>query len=73
MPRGRKVDTNSVRFQNRMKRIENTDKFMDAITRGVERGNKLYTKPYDVAIAVLTELRIIGFQIIPTPRKKGDK
>lgn len=73
MPRGRKVDKNSVRTQNRHKRIENTDKYMNAITRGIERGNKIYTKPYDVAIAVLTELQIIGFQVIPKPAKKGNK
>lgn len=73
MPRGRKVDTNSVRSQKFHKRVENVDKFMDAITRGIERGNKIYTKPYDVAIAVLTELQIIGFQVIPKPAKKGNK
>jgi hypothetical protein len=73
MPRGRKVDLTSARHQRFIKRVDNTDKFMEAIKRGIERGNKIYTKPYDVALSVLTELRIDGFQIIPRPSKKGDK
>jgi hypothetical protein len=59
-----------MRNQKFRKRVENTDKYMNAITKGIERGNKLYTKPYDVAIAVLTELQVIGFQIIPRPHRK---
>jgi len=73
MPRGRKVNVNSTRHQKFVKRVENTDKFMTAISRGIDRGTKIYTKPYDVALTVLVELRAAGFQIIPRPAKKGDK
>lgn len=73
MPRGRKVNLESVRHRKFMARIENCDRFMNAMARGIERGNKLYTKPYDVALAVLTELKLENFQIIPKPTKKGNK
>lgn len=73
MPRGRKVDIRSARHQRFVARVENCDRFMNAIARGVEKGNKLYTKPYDVALAVLTELKLENFQIIPKPTKKRNK
>jgi hypothetical protein len=73
MARGRKIDVNSVRHRKFCKRLENVDRYMNAVTRGIERGNKMYTNSYDVALAVITELRIDGFQIIPHPTRKGDK
>jgi len=70
MPRGRKVDIRSARHQKLIKRIENTGKYMDAITHGIERGSQTYTKPRDIAVAILTELSAAGFQIIPRPHRK---
>lgn len=47
-----------------MNKTEKNKLLMDAIARGLGRGDRLYTKPYDRGIAILTELKkVVRFVI----------
>ena len=51
-------------------RLHREELITNAMVRGIEKGSKLYTKPYDIMLAVYSELIHDGFQIIPRPHRK---
>lgn len=70
MARGRKVDTRSARQMKLVMQFQRKEAVMDALCEGIVKGREHWTKTYDIARTVLTELEKAGFHIIPKPTRK---